>query len=128
MSDSYSDYCERLEEKRGIYSKENFEVTKRTLKFKKAKARADDLLKEANFSNVKSCHNCRFYDWIPNCGGGSDDLRCSKMGLPIDEDEAEECVCGHWTACGRRKGSRPKFKIDDDVLAGVMIAKKVGDL
>lgn len=127
MSDSYSDYCERLEEKRGIYSKENFEVMKKTLKFKKAKEKAEKLLKEANFSNVKSCYNCGFYDWIPKCGGGSDDLRCSKMGLPIDEDEAEECVCSHWAACGR-KGSRPKFKVDDDVLAGGMIAKRAGDL
>lgn len=128
MSDSYSDYFERLLRKRGIYSKENFEMTKKTLKFKKAKEKARELLKEANFSNAKSCYNCRFYDWIPNCGGGSDDLGCSKMGLSIDEDtEAEECVCDHWASCGR-KGSRPKFKIDDDVLAGTMIAKKVGDL
>lgn len=124
MSDSYSTYCERLAERRDTYSAERFKAKKNTLKFKKAKERAEGMLKEAKVGVCQCCGNCRNYEWISEMGGGADYKACTKLGLSRVE---EMNSCRLWTKTAERM-PRLKMKVDDEVVAATLIAKENGDI
>lgn len=123
MSDSYGAYCDRIAERRETYSLEKFNVVKRTLKFKKAKQKAERLLKEAQVGVCQCCENCGHYEWVSEVGGGADNKACTKLGL---SNVGEMNTCRFWTKVLERT-PRMKMKVDNDIVAATLIAHQNRD-
>lgn len=118
MSDSYSKWCEELEEIRRKYSRENLDEIKRSRKFKTAYSKALSDSKNVKMQISKTCKNCKymFYAHLPDFLDFASVACCSKLGFKNVDEDSNVCECWKHAYNGTML-SRRKFKTEPDVIA-----------
>ena len=112
MSDSYSAYCERMEEEARLFSEKNVNIAKTTPEFKRMSKKAKKAYSSTKICKAKRCANCihRAYE--------NSKTICPKLGVVLNDPE--DLVCGKWSGSSR---SVPQPKFDDTVIAWTVINK-----
>lgn len=112
MSDSYTAYCERLEEESRLFSSENVNDVKTTAKFKRALKKAKDACASTKICKAKTCANCAFMEYI-----NSKDI-CTKLGVVMHDLDC--FTCDKWRG-SLHKVSQPN--VNEDAIAWTLINK-----
>jgi len=112
MNDSYTAYCERMEERNAcLFSEENINSVKNTIEFKKLLKQAKDIRSSTKLCEAKSCQNCMHRIWLNN-----KDV-CEKLGIVLKDDDL---VCKKWSG-SLFTLSQPK--LNEDAIAWSIIWK-----
>ena len=112
MSDSYTAYCERMEEEARLFSEKNVKTAKTRPEFKRLSKKAKEAYSSTKICKAKTCANCmhRTYE--------NSKTICPKLGVVLHD--SDDLVCDKW------KGSLytvPQPKFDDTVIAWTVIDK-----